>query len=1813
MTILAVKVLWMFCLCSTFISLAARWGTGLLDRHFEKLACDGMRLFSTLSVMQVNWDIIRYLVVMKALKRSFQGAVLILMVAAGAEAQTDPQWSRAPVNFDDFGSGDSILGDYDGDGDLDIFFTGNNGFGFGARLYENRGSADFVLVDRTLLEGSYITSLAWEDYDHDGDLDILATGGGVFGNRSHTPETQLLKYYPGFGYASTLGFGVPGLAGGEVHWVDVDNDLDLDIVVSGRDRRSQHLFYVYSNHEGGYFQAQRAPGYISGSLKPGDFNRDGYIDLFMTGRNSWFTHAMVLRNDRRGRFDFVDIPIVEYYQGDATWIDFDRDGWLDLLTMGGADVSVGVAWMENLQGREFARVFHNEFIPLSRGSIGVGDLNGDDAPDVVYNGLGSEGRPLTLVYYNSPSGFRAATDHGLPNLSQGSVNLGDLDGDGDLDVFMTGLDGNGFAQTALYLNGTSVPADPPPSPTNLRSEILHAGTVRLSWSSPSGDSDLTYDVFLGYGYGDYRLTPSRVYVGDTTRRRVALPGRLVVSTVDLNSLAPGSTYYWAVQAVNTRLQGSPLSHGDSFSFDLSVDSDILAYRVEGQGGKTVISSDELGNRVEVFGVLTGDSAWAFFLLSPGATAYVGGVRQESGVSLNAYSGPVVYRVVASNAIHEKEWVVNRRPPIPLEHAIIELPQLHLFSSAHWGDYNADGLPDILFVKTGRPGSSPDPTVFLMQNQGFSFLTVDHPFAHVSGGAAAWGDYDQDGLLDLALTGVVSAGPVLSGSDAVFHIYRNTGGGNFEQQDASGLLPSWYGSIDWGDYDRDGDLDLLQTGETDYGFPVTRVYRNDAEGTFTFMEQFRFPGASDGQARWGDYNADGLLDMAVMGGDGQVRFHVNVYKRLQDGGFQNIFTNRFGSVPRRVEFLWEDFDSDGDLDILMNGNNGFAPFEPRYFLNQGDVFSRTSVPAFFDLNESNTAAGDLDNDGSLDLIFLGESLYTNWTQVVNVFNFIEGSGFLWQDARPLAGVRNGRVSMCDYDADEDLDVLTIGGFKANDWVTLDTDSDSSVEVPPALFNNKAQVPNTPPQPPSGLRSSIVQARVTLSWAAASDSETSTAGLSYALLLGSQPGSYDLATSNVDGSNERRLLSEGGKIQGTQAFVENLQAGTYFWAVQAVDTSRRGSLLSREAQFTVPASRDAEFLSFDVAGLHSYFRLDPSDQSIEMHANISLPYSFTPEFSLSTGAVASMNGVVQVSGSSLVTLVDGTATYSVVSEAGDEHGWNLKVVFPEMGLWELPFSGLPSMTGGDLIFGDLDLDKDLDLIIAGTLGETSGTGDRTPVLATRVYVNEGSGAFRWDEGILLRPLESSFLDLGDFDLDGDLDLLQVGLDGDGELKILVYENQRDGMAVVVERLVSQVAPHDCQWIDTDLDGDLDIFVSGEDLSGAGGNRQGGDVVFYSSYFLNDGTRDFVESSPPQLPGVDGTVSYGDFNADGVVDQFVTGSDNTGLKVFLREGRSQTHFEVVTGQNFEPMVRARSAWGDMDNDGLMDIMATGITILGPRFYVYLNGADHLFERSTYPELPRVWGGVFAPGDIDGDGDLDLVLSGVSEGGASSGGVYENLYGETRVNSPPSPPQNVRAQVVDETVLIHWEASWDDYTPSSGITYNLLLGAVSGEYGLTPATTFSDGTLVQAKPGTISQTNRALQGLSPGTYYYWVQAVDASFQGSPFETEYTFTVPGAPGIILRGNTIREGLGALTLIGSFSLSTQSDEGAILILEDGAFDNDDFILRDLSLLSLKPFDFDEKEQYKILVSLFIWGEKTLRDIFSHLRDRGQLRPLRHLA
>src|SRR5205823_9498221 len=107
-----------------------------------------------------------------------------------------------------------------------------------------------------------------------------------------------------------------------------------------------------------------------------------------------------------------------------------------------------------------------------------------------------------------------------------------------------------------------------------------------------------------------------------------------------------------------------------------------------------------------------------------------------------------------------------------------------------------------------------------------FSRIEAPFVGVRGGAMAWGDYDNDGYLDVVVTGD-------SGS-AVTVLYHNNGDGTFSSMnlDFAGYRSS---SVEWGDFDNDGYLDLLVTGISD-GY--ARVYRN--VGGTNFVEFMRLP-------------------------------------------------------------------------------------------------------------------------------------------------------------------------------------------------------------------------------------------------------------------------------------------------------------------------------------------------------------------------------------------------------------------------------------------------------------------------------------------------------------------------------------------------------------------------------------------------------------------------------------------------------------------------------------------------------------------------------------------------------------------------------------------------------------------------------------------------------------------------------------------------------------------------------------------------------------------------------------------------------------
>src|SRR4030042_3417663 len=149
------------------------------------------------------------------------------------------------------------------------------------------------------------------------------------------------------------------------------------------------------------------------------------------------------------------------------------------------------------------------------------------------------------------------------------------------------------------------------------------------------------------------------------------------------------------------------------------------------------------------------------------------------------------------------------------------------------------------------------TYFHCYSQGFQEIATDLP--NVSGGEAEWGDYDNDGDLDILLIGTDQS------YNKISRVYRNSGGGVFDYQSQISITGVMGGTADWIDYDNDGDLDIMLTGYSDSGY-ISRIWRNNGNNTFTEQTNISFIGVASGSVAWGDYNNDGDPDVIITGAD-----------------------------------------------------------------------------------------------------------------------------------------------------------------------------------------------------------------------------------------------------------------------------------------------------------------------------------------------------------------------------------------------------------------------------------------------------------------------------------------------------------------------------------------------------------------------------------------------------------------------------------------------------------------------------------------------------------------------------------------------------------------------------------------------------------------------------------------------------------------------------------------------------------------------------------------------------------------------------------
>jgi hypothetical protein len=215
------------------------------------------------------------------------------------------------------------------------------------------------------------------------------------------------------------------------------------------------------------------------------------------------------------------------------------------------------------------------------------------------------------------------------------------------------------------------------------------------------------------------------------------------------------------------------------------------------------------------------------------------------------------------------------------------------------------------------------------------------------------------------------------------IYKNNGNGTLDPAEievdgvGGGLS---YGNVAWGDYDNDGDLDLAVSGLDPAGARQFRVYRNNGNGTFD-ANQIEVPGAAgNGYATrsavaWGDYNSDGFLDLLVSGQAAAGR-RLHLFTNNGNGGFTGPVdpTTGVGGFSD-ADAVFVDLNNDGLLDIVAMGLSGGANAQLRAYRNNGGpgfAFTAFDIPGAGNQGFRNGAltVGDSNNDGLPDIGVIG---------------------------------------------------------------------------------------------------------------------------------------------------------------------------------------------------------------------------------------------------------------------------------------------------------------------------------------------------------------------------------------------------------------------------------------------------------------------------------------------------------------------------------------------------------------------------------------------------------------------------------------------------------------------------------------------------------------------------------------------------------------------------------------------------------------------------------------------------------------------------
>jgi len=292
-----------------------------------------------------------------------------------------------------------------------------------------------------------------------------------------------------------------------------------------------------------------------------------------------------------------------------------------------------------------------------------------------------------------------------------------------------------------------------------------------------------------------------------------------------------------------------------------------------------------------------------------------------------------------------------------------------------------------------------------------------------------------------------------------------------------------------------------------------------------------------------------------------------------------------------------------------------------------------------------------------------------------------------------------------------------------------------------------------------------------------------------------------------------------------------------------------------------------------------------------------------------------------------------------------------------------------------------------------GDIDGDGDNDLIMTgidpgkkTALYINDGAGNFTEVEDSPFPNASAGLVFLEDLDGDDDLDLFFSG-NGFG-IQEFVHTYINDGTGTFMLLPNNGLPPHDdtgMAMADLDGDEDIDLILAVRDASGD----------FVAEVYMNFGNAQFGPSETTAFTQVEfARVETMDAEGDGDQDILIAGIEDDGsasVRLYLNDG--QGNFAEDPSADFMPMQEHDMDAFDSDGDGDQDILMSGMTSGGEvSTFLYLNDGSGAFTLLESADLQNTFAGTNVIADLDLDGDNDLVIIGSQAGGLPN--IYSIVY---------------------------------------------------------------------------------------------------------------------------------------------------------------------------------------------------------------------------